>query len=207
MLFNALIILTNSKLLCRPVSAYALFFRDTQAAIKGQNPSASFGEVSKIVASMWDALDSEHKNVSLTTKQSKIRQSWTLVRLRYIKRRRKLRKKNIWKRWPRTGQVWCPRVLAKGKECMGIMVVMVRVLLRNITHILHRTLYLHLPWLPHLHHPQVSNNPWWAKNLLWAIWMASNIRACCSRRWDPCQITWICHNTYHHNIIIAICNR
>ncbi|KAK9696811.1 HMG (high mobility group) box [Popillia japonica] len=47
----------------KPVSAYALFFRDTQAAIKGQNPNASFGEVSKIVASMWDALDSEHKSV------------------------------------------------------------------------------------------------------------------------------------------------
>lgn len=47
----------------KPVSAYALFFRDTQAAIKGQNPTASFGEVSKIVASMWDALDAEHKNV------------------------------------------------------------------------------------------------------------------------------------------------
>jgi HMG (high mobility group) box len=41
-----------------------LFFRDTQAAIKGQNPSASFGEVSKIVASMWDVLQAEHKNVS-----------------------------------------------------------------------------------------------------------------------------------------------
>lgn len=49
----------------RPVSAYALFFRDTQAAIKGQNPNASFGEVSKIVASMWDGLDSEHKSVSI----------------------------------------------------------------------------------------------------------------------------------------------
>ena len=48
----------------RPVSAYALFFRDTQAAIKGQNPNASFGEVSKIVASMWDALDTDSKNVS-----------------------------------------------------------------------------------------------------------------------------------------------
>lgn len=48
----------------RPVSAYALFFRDTQAAIKGQNPNASFGEVSKIVASMWDGLDVDHKNVS-----------------------------------------------------------------------------------------------------------------------------------------------
>lgn len=48
----------------RPVSAYALFFRDTQAAIKGGNPSASFGEVSKIVASMWDSLDPDTKNVS-----------------------------------------------------------------------------------------------------------------------------------------------
>ncbi|XP_055526680.1 TOX high mobility group box family member 3-like isoform X2 [Wyeomyia smithii] len=47
----------------KPVSAYALFFRDTQAAIKGRNPNASFGEVSKIVASMWDVLATEHKNV------------------------------------------------------------------------------------------------------------------------------------------------
>lgn len=47
----------------KPVSAYALFFRDTQAAIKGSNPNASFGEVSKIVASMWDALDSNNKDV------------------------------------------------------------------------------------------------------------------------------------------------
>ncbi|XP_033107728.1 TOX high mobility group box family member 3-like isoform X2 [Anneissia japonica] len=45
----------------KPVSAYALFFRDTQAAIKGQNPNATFGEVSKIVASMWDSLDAEQK--------------------------------------------------------------------------------------------------------------------------------------------------
>lgn len=48
----------------KPVSAYALFFRDTQSAIKGQNPNASFGEVSKIVASMWDVLDTDSKNVS-----------------------------------------------------------------------------------------------------------------------------------------------
>ncbi|CRK96781.1 CLUMA_CG009916, isoform A [Clunio marinus] len=47
----------------KPVTPYALFFRDTQAAIKGQNPNASFGEVSKIVASMWDVLAPEHKNV------------------------------------------------------------------------------------------------------------------------------------------------
>ncbi|KAK7171272.1 hypothetical protein R3I94_001270 [Phoxinus phoxinus] len=47
----------------KPVSAYALFFRDTQAAIKGQNPHATFGEVSKIVASMWDSLGEEQKQV------------------------------------------------------------------------------------------------------------------------------------------------
>ena len=48
----------------RPVSAYALFFRDTQAAIKGENPNASFGDVSKIVASMWDNLEPDAKAVS-----------------------------------------------------------------------------------------------------------------------------------------------
>lgn len=47
----------------KPVPAYALFFRDTQAAIKGQNPNATFGEVSKIVASMWDSLGEEQKQV------------------------------------------------------------------------------------------------------------------------------------------------
>ncbi|XP_048655477.1 TOX high mobility group box family member 4 [Marmota marmota marmota] len=50
----------------KPVSAYALFFRDTQAAIKGQNPNATFGEVSKIVASMWDSLGEEQKQVNST---------------------------------------------------------------------------------------------------------------------------------------------
>lgn len=52
----------------KPVSAYALFFRDTQAAIKGQNPNATFGDVSKIVASMWDSLGEEQKQVSLTSR-------------------------------------------------------------------------------------------------------------------------------------------
>lgn len=47
----------------KPVSAYALFFRDTQANIKAQNPNATFGEVSKIVASMWDSLAEEQKQV------------------------------------------------------------------------------------------------------------------------------------------------
>ena len=55
----------------KPVSAYALFFRDTQAAIKGQNPNASFGEVSKIVASMWDSLGTEQKQVGMGSRTDK----------------------------------------------------------------------------------------------------------------------------------------
>uniref|UniRef100_UPI00359005D8 TOX high mobility group box family member 4-A-like isoform X3 n=1 Tax=Myxine glutinosa TaxID=7769 RepID=UPI00359005D8 len=47
----------------RPVSAYALFFRDTQAAIKGQNAHVTFGDVSRIVASMWESLAVEQKQV------------------------------------------------------------------------------------------------------------------------------------------------
>lgn len=62
----------------KPVSAYALFFRDTQAAIKGQNPNATFGEVSKIVASMWDSLGEEQKQVRGRQRKLKPRylQSW-----------------------------------------------------------------------------------------------------------------------------------
>ena len=47
----------------RPVSAYALFFRDTQAAIKGQNAHVTFRDVSRIVASMWESLAAEQKQV------------------------------------------------------------------------------------------------------------------------------------------------
>lgn len=49
----------------RPVSSYAMFFRDTQAVIKGHNPAATFGDISKIVAAMWDNLDDKTKAVSL----------------------------------------------------------------------------------------------------------------------------------------------
>ncbi len=45
----------------KPVSAYALFFRDMQAGIKARNPNASFGDVSKHVAAMWDNLDPDTK--------------------------------------------------------------------------------------------------------------------------------------------------
>uniref|UniRef100_A0A8C5C1C2 HMG box domain-containing protein n=1 Tax=Gadus morhua TaxID=8049 RepID=A0A8C5C1C2_GADMO len=40
---------------------------DTQANIKAQNPNATFGEVSKIVASMWDGLGEEQKQVGAVT--------------------------------------------------------------------------------------------------------------------------------------------
>ncbi|XP_073843794.1 uncharacterized protein isoform X3 [Musca autumnalis] len=47
----------------KPLSAYALFFRDTVSAIKQQNPNCTFQELSKIVSSMWEALDPVHKAV------------------------------------------------------------------------------------------------------------------------------------------------
>ena len=45
----------------KPVSAYALFFRDSQANIKSHNPNLTFGDVSKMVASLWDSLDADSK--------------------------------------------------------------------------------------------------------------------------------------------------
>lgn len=95
----------------KPVSAYALFFRDTQAAIKGQNPNATFGEVSKIVASMWDGLGEEQKQVIRSIFQRKTHSSRCHVSHsnveniksyyvsfcphRFIKAKQKLPKKNI----------------------------------------------------------------------------------------------------------------
>ena len=39
-----------------PLSAYAFFFRDSQAKIKSANPAAKFGDISRSVASMWEGL-------------------------------------------------------------------------------------------------------------------------------------------------------
>ena len=47
----------------KPVSAYALFFRDSQASIKSRNPNLTFGDVSKMVASLWDSLDADSKSL------------------------------------------------------------------------------------------------------------------------------------------------
>jgi len=45
------------------MTAYSLFFRDTQVSIKGENQQATFGEVSRIVATMWDSLEPHEKEV------------------------------------------------------------------------------------------------------------------------------------------------
>lgn len=44
-----------------PLSAYALFFKETQASLKSQQPDATFDTVSKIVETMWQALDDNAK--------------------------------------------------------------------------------------------------------------------------------------------------
>ena len=54
----------------KPVSAYALFFRDTQAQIKSRNPAATFGEVSKMVAALWDQLDPDSKTAYILRTES-----------------------------------------------------------------------------------------------------------------------------------------
>ncbi|WKX90691.1 hypothetical protein Q1695_009497 [Nippostrongylus brasiliensis] len=40
----------------RPVSAYAMFFRERQIFAKKSFPNATFGDISRIVAAEWDAL-------------------------------------------------------------------------------------------------------------------------------------------------------
>ncbi|CAF1170408.1 unnamed protein product [Rotaria magnacalcarata] len=45
----------------KPVSPYALFFRDTQNDIKKKLANPSFGEISKVVAHMWENIEPEVK--------------------------------------------------------------------------------------------------------------------------------------------------
>ena len=55
-------------------SAYTWFFRATQATIKEKNPGAKFGDISKIVASMWEALgDNEKTQYKKQNEEDKIR--------------------------------------------------------------------------------------------------------------------------------------
>lgn len=97
----------------KPVSAYALFFRDTQVAIKGQNPNASFGEVSKIVASMWDSLAEEQKQVQYLLRHEEDGfRNWFLLTefvCRCTRGRQKLPKRSIYRRLQRTKPAICRR--------------------------------------------------------------------------------------------------
>ena len=45
-----------------PLSAYAFFFKETQASIKSSTPDATFEAVSKIVEQMWQSLEENQKD-------------------------------------------------------------------------------------------------------------------------------------------------
>ena len=47
-----------------------IYFSETQSIIKSQKTDATFGEISKIVASMWDGLGENEKTVSLNIKMT-----------------------------------------------------------------------------------------------------------------------------------------
>ena len=49
------------KLPQNPLSAYSFFFKETQNSIKSQQPNATFESVSKIVETMWQALEESQK--------------------------------------------------------------------------------------------------------------------------------------------------
>uniref|UniRef100_A0A0N4X6T8 HMG box domain-containing protein n=1 Tax=Haemonchus placei TaxID=6290 RepID=A0A0N4X6T8_HAEPC len=46
------------------VSAYAMFFKERQTYVKKSFPHATFGDISRIVAAQWDALEKHEKIVS-----------------------------------------------------------------------------------------------------------------------------------------------
>ena len=77
----------------KPLSAYALFFRDTVSAIKQQNPTCSFQELSKIVASMWDALDPVHKSVY--NKKNELAKTEYLKQMRIYQQQQQLKQEQL----------------------------------------------------------------------------------------------------------------
>nr|XP_047142115.1 uncharacterized protein LOC100198143 isoform X1 [Hydra vulgaris] len=53
----------DSRAPVKPILAYQLFFREVQTGIKKDHPELGFGEVSKMVAQLWEALSEDKKNV------------------------------------------------------------------------------------------------------------------------------------------------
>ena len=52
------------------VCELTIYFSETQSIIKSQKTDATFGEISKIVASMWDGLGENEKTVSFNLKMT-----------------------------------------------------------------------------------------------------------------------------------------
>ena len=46
-----------------PLTAYKFFFKETGQTVKNHNPAAKFGDVSRIVASMWERLSDDEKAI------------------------------------------------------------------------------------------------------------------------------------------------
>ena len=59
--FRSTMSLSELKPPQNPLSAYAYFFKETQNSIKSQQPNATFESVSKIVETMWQALEEDQK--------------------------------------------------------------------------------------------------------------------------------------------------
>jgi len=47
----------------RPLFAYQVFFRDVQGALREKNPQLTFGELSRLIAQMWEKLEEDRKKV------------------------------------------------------------------------------------------------------------------------------------------------
>ena len=76
-----------------------LWFSDTQASIKADNPTASFGSISKIVATMWDALSDSRKLVKeFLTKNEKNKLKFLELFIQFVFFRfinKKLKQQNV----------------------------------------------------------------------------------------------------------------
>ena len=103
------------------LSAYAFFFKETQASIKSQQPDATFESVSRIVENMWQALEENQKekyrsdlSLSASFATSRLVQSTMIVfrKMNEADKERFKREKELYDRGVAGGGVATVRVAA-----------------------------------------------------------------------------------------------
>ena len=116
---------------------------------------------------------------------------------RYIREKPNWPRKITWRRWPRTGRVWCRKVAARTRGYTATTATTTPVP-PSMAPTPPRARSRRPPCPPRRRHR--PPNRWSARRAWWAAWASSSssnlsTRTWCRRRWGPCPATWACPPT------------